>query len=133
MPSIDDPLMSALLDTAMDPLFWAAERQDSVSAWMREIFLRQFEENVGLAGKDGSKLISVEKLDPAGFTDEVACLRATQRGPIGLASSTVIDFRVGRLLGVAFVATAGDVERLELTTDLGLRLERQMVAIVLGA
>jgi len=37
MPSIDDPLMSALLDTAMDPLFWAAERQDSVSAWSGHI------------------------------------------------------------------------------------------------
>jgi len=34
---MDDPLTSALLDTAMDPLFWAAERQNSVSAWSGHI------------------------------------------------------------------------------------------------
>ena len=34
-------------------------------------------------------------------------VRATHRGTVGLISSTVIDFRVGRLLGVAFVVSTG--------------------------
>ena len=55
-----------------------------------------------------------------------------QGGESGLVSSTVIDFRVGRLLGVAFVATIGDHTRLELATQLGLALEKRMVSVILS-
>ena len=109
------------------------DREDSVSVWMHEIFLRQFQENVGEEGRDGNKLMSVEKLDAHGFADEAVSLRATHRGTVGLISSTVIDFRVGRLLGVAFVVSTGDQERLDLTTDLALALERRIVSVTLGA
>ena len=109
------------------------DREDSVNVWMHEIFLRQFQENVGEDGRDGNKLMSVELLDARGFADEAVSLRATHRGTVGLISSTVIDFRVGRLLGVAFVVSTGDQERLDLTTDLALALERRIVSVTLGA
>jgi hypothetical protein len=44
----------------------------------------------------------------------------------------VIDFRVGRILGVAYVGTVGDHRRLKPTTELGLALERRIVRVVLG-
>ena len=45
-------------------------------------------------------------------------------GPAGLLSSTVIDFRVGRLLGVAFVGSIGEHDRSELATEMALALEK---------
>ena len=47
-------------------------------------------------------------------------------------SSTVIDFRVGRLLGVAFVGSIGDQDRLEMASELAYSLEKQIVQVVLG-
>ena len=38
----------------------------------------------------------------------------------------------GRLLGVAFVVALGSSENLSLARDLALRLERQVVSVVLG-
>ena len=48
-------------------------------------------------------------------------------------SSPIIDFRVGRLLSVAFVATLGDHTRVDLTTEPGLALDKRMVKAILGA
>ncbi|GIT43766.1 MAG: hypothetical protein Ct9H300mP11_17020 [Chloroflexota bacterium] len=39
--------------------------------------------------------------------------KVLQGGVDGLISSTVVDFRVGRLLGVVFIGVVGDHERLE--------------------
>ena len=50
-----------------------------------------------------------------------------------MVSSTVVDFRVGRLLGVAYVVSVGEAERKELAERLGQELERQMVRVVLGS
>jgi hypothetical protein len=47
-------------------------------------------------------------------------------------SSTVVDFRLGRILGVVYVATLGNYTRLEMTQELGLALERKIVRVVLG-
>ena len=47
----------------------------------------------------------------------------------GLMSSTVIDFRVGRILGVAFIGTVGDHQRLDLATQLGLAFEQRIVSV----
>jgi hypothetical protein len=49
-----------------------------------------------------------------------------------LVSSTVVDFRVGRILGVAYVGSVGDHTRLEEATELGLALEQNLVSVVLG-
>ena len=120
------------VDVAAGAVVHLFDREDSVKVWMHDIFLRQFQENVGESSRDGSELVSVENLDARGFADEAVSLRATHRGTVGLVSSTVIDFRVGRLLGVAFVVSTGDLERLDVTTDLALGLERRMVSVTLG-
>jgi hypothetical protein len=44
----------------------------------------------------------------------------------------VVDFRVGRVLGVTYIATLGNYARQELVTELGLALERKIVHVVLG-
>ncbi len=106
---------------------------ESVTGWMHEIFLKDFETNVGEGVGQGHQLISSEKLTVDGFFDESVALRVLQGGPLGVMSSTVVDFRVGRVLGVAFVGTVGDHTRLELATQLGLALEKRIVGVVLGA
>ena len=105
---------------------------DSVSTWMNEIFVKDFEQNVGERVGEDHQLVSVKRLETDGFYDEAVALKVLQGGASGLVSSTVIDFRIGRLLGVAFVATIGDHERLELATELGIPLEKRMVGVVLG-
>ena len=105
---------------------------DSVDGWMRNVFLKDFEDNVGESVGERHQLISIQRLEPSSFFDEAVALKVLQGGPSGLVSSTVIDFRVGRILGVAFVGTVGDHERLDLTTKLGLALERRIVRVVLG-
>ena len=105
---------------------------DSVPGWMNDIFIKDFEDNLGEQVGEDHQLVSVTRLEPQGFYDEAVALKIVQGGASGLVSSTVIDFRVGRLLGVAFVATVGDHTRLELTTRLGLALEKRMVGVVLG-
>ena len=104
----------------------------SVSTWMHEVFLKDFEDNVGESVGEDHQLISVQRLEPKGFFDETVALKVLQGGPFGLMSSTVVDFRVGRILGVAFVGTVGDHQRLDLATQLGLALEKRIVRMVLG-
>lgn len=104
-----------------------------VLRWMNEVFLRQFEENVGSAIGHDQELVAVERLTVEGFNDEAVGIRAVQNGPDGLLSSSVIDFRVGRLLGVAFVVTVGDCERWALAESLAGELERQMVRVALAS
>lgn len=105
---------------------------DSVDGWIRDVFLKDFEDNIGESVGEGHQLVSAQRLEPSNFFDEAVALKVLQGGPSGLVSSTVIDFRVGRVLGVAFVGTVGDHERLELATQLGLALERRIVKVVLG-
>ena len=109
------------------------DNPESVTAWMNDIFLKDFESNVGESVGEGHQLISVDRLNPSGFFDEAVALKAVQGGPQGVVSSTVIDFRVGRILGVAFVGTVGNHDRLDLTGQLALALERRIVRVVLGA
>ena len=109
------------------------DEPQSVSGWMHDVFIKDFESNVGESVGSEQQLISVERLDPAGLFDEAVALRVLQGGSVGLVSSTVIDFRVGRILGVAFVGAVGDHQRLEQATQLALGLERRIVQVVLGA
>lgn len=108
------------------------ETPDQVAGWMSDVFVKDFEDNVGESVGSGQQIISVSRLDVAGFYDDAVGLRVLQGGPAGLLSSTVIDFRVGRLLGVAFVGAIGEHERAELTTELALALEKRMVQVALG-
>ena len=105
---------------------------EAVHNWMHDVFLKDFEDKVGEGLNEGQQLVSVERLEPAGLFDEAVALKVLQGGSPGLFSSTVVDFRVGRLLGVAFVGTVGDHLRLELASELALSLEKRMVKVVLG-
>ncbi len=106
---------------------------DSVHGWMHDIFLKDFEERVGESVGQGHQLVSATRLDPQGFFDEAVGLRVLQGGATGLISSTVVDFRVGRLLGVVFIGTVGDHVRLDQVVQLGQALEKRMVGVVLGS
>ena len=105
----------------------------TVTDWMHEVFIKDFEANIGESVGEDQQLISTKRLETSGFFDEAVALKVLQGGTAGLVSSTVLDFRVGRILGVAFVGTVGDHERLDLATQLALSLERQIVKVVLGA
>ena len=105
----------------------------TVTDWMHEVFIKDFEANIGESVGEDQQLISTKRLETSGFFDEAVALKVLQGGTAGLVSSTVRDFRVGRILGVAFVGTVGDHERLGLATQLAQSLERQIVKVVLGA
>lgn len=106
---------------------------DSVHGWMHDIFLKDFEDRVGESVGQGHQLVSATRLDPQGFFDEAVGLKVLQGGASGLISSTVVDFRVGRLLGVVFIGTVGDHDRLDQVMQLGQMLEKRMVRVVLGS
>ena len=106
---------------------------ESVHSWMHDIFLKDFEDRVGESVGQGHQLVSVTRLEPQGFFDEAVGLRVLQGGVDGLISSTVLDFRVGRLLGVVFIGAVGDHERLDQVQQLGQALEKRMVSVVLGS
>ena len=103
-----------------------------VSRWMTEKFLGDFRRFEGRELAEYQELISVQSLELEGFSDEAVGLRTVQTTPTGLASSTIADFRVGRLLGVAYAVTLGDHERAPLVTRIGQELERRMVSVALG-
>ncbi len=105
--------------------------EDSVSGWMSDVFLGQFEENVGKSVGVDQRLESVERVKACGYQSDALGIRAVQSSSKGLLSSTVIDFRVGRILGVAFILTVGDYEREALTNALAGELERQIVRVLL--
>lgn len=109
------------------------DNPDSVTGWMQDIFIKDFEDNVGDSVGDSQQLISVHRLKPTGLFDEAVALKVLQGSSAGLLSSTVIDFRVGRILGVAFVGSVGDQERLELASQLARSLEKRIVQVVLGS
>jgi hypothetical protein len=120
-------------DLAVATVVHLFEAPEGVSRWMQEIFVGQFEANVGQEIHDGQHLLMVERLPFQGFSDTVAGIRVLQSSPQGPVSSTVVDFRVGRLLGVAYVAAYGNCERRAVVEEIGQALERQIVRVVLGA
>jgi hypothetical protein len=104
---------------------------DAVSDWMHDIFLRDFEDNVGREVGQGQVLLAAEYLEPQGFFDEAVALRALHNDAGREVTVTIVDFRVGRILGVAFVGVLGDHARLDLATTLGLALEKRIVGVAL--
>ena len=100
--------------------------------WMTDTFVAQFKDNVGNEVGESQTLVAVEELEIDDFYDRSVGIRAVQSGEEGVLSTTVIDFKIGRLLGVSFVVTIGDHGRTELTTMLGLELERNIVRELLA-
>jgi hypothetical protein len=105
---------------------------DSVLNWMNDVFLHDFQQNVGQDVGRGQTLTEIQQLEPTGFFDQAIALKAVHSSQNGVVSSTVIDFRVGRILGVSFVGAVGDHTRLDEATELGLALEQNIVSVVLG-
>ena len=100
--------------------------------WMTDTFVTQFKNNVGNEIGENQTLVAVEELEIDDFYDKAVGIRAVQSGEEGILSTTVIDFKIGRLLGVSFIVTIGDHGRTELTTMLGLELERNIVRELLA-
>ena len=104
----------------------------SVTRWIEEVFLHDFESNIDQEIHPNQHLLLAQRLSFTGFADEVAGLRVLQSTENGPVSSTVVDLRVGRVLGVAYIATLGNYNRQELVQELGLTLERKIVRVVLA-
>ena len=109
------------------------EQPDQVRHWIDEVFVREFLERVGKEEGNGQRVLGVEPLDARGFSDYAAGLLVVHEIPGGVLASTIMDFQVGRLLGVAYVVSKRDQSYGDLTRDLGVRLEQQIVRVVLGA
>ena len=120
-------------DVAVATLSHLFNNNLEVSLWMTERFLGDSQRAVGKDLGQGQKLVSVDQLQFDHFSDETVGIRTLQTTPAGLVSSTVVDFRIGRLLGVAYLVSLGDVERQHLVQQLGLELERKMVKVLLDA
>ena len=109
------------------------EDRGAVSRWMKDRFVGEFQRYVGREMGRQQYLIAADPVELAGFSDESVGLRTLQATDAGPVSSTIVDFRVGRLLGVAYVVAIGDVERKQLAQQLGLDLEQNILKVVLGA
>ena len=104
----------------------------SVHAWMHDVFLKDFETNIGVELGANQRLLEAERLEPSGFFDEAVGLKALHDDNGRLISVTIVDFRVGCVLGVAFVGTLGDHERLPEATELAVALEQRIVSVALA-
>jgi hypothetical protein len=130
-PGPEDEDIPLGYDIAVATVVHLFEDAQGVSRWIEEIFLREFEAHVDQELQPGQRLLMAQRLAFQGFADEAAGLRVLQSSPMGPISSTVVDFRLGRLLGVAYVATFGNYARQEIVARLGQALERKIVRVVL--
>ncbi len=106
---------------------------DGVGRWIDEVFRKDFLASVGRIRDSGHNLVHAEEVAVSGFHGKCAALFAVHETPLGELGSTIIDFGVGRILGVAFVVALGRNRNLEMAVDLGLRLERRIVSVALGS
>jgi hypothetical protein len=109
------------------------ESEEAVKRWIDESFVRDFRDNVGKESNEGQMLQGVEVLQIEGLHGYAAALLVVHEMPAAVLASTIIDFRMGNLLGVAYVVAKRDVTLLALAKELALALERQVVRVALGA
>ena len=109
------------------------ETDNDPSQWIDDIFLKEFLGSVGNLNDNGHELIHAEQVELSGFYGKSASIFAVHEIPNGTLGSTIVDFSIGRLLGVTFVVTLGETQNLELAKDLALSLERQVVSVALGS
>ncbi|MBM4406571.1 MAG: hypothetical protein FJ039_10405 [Chloroflexi bacterium] len=120
-------------DVAIATVVHLFDDHDGVARWMSDIFIKQFVEHIGSEYDTSRKLLAAEPYEPQGFTDISAGMVAVEQGPIGTISSTIIDFRIGRVMGVAYVVALGKVERKTVVREVALSLEKRIVRVTLGA
>jgi hypothetical protein len=106
---------------------------DAVKRWIDESFVRDFRNHVGKETETGQMLQGVEILSIDGMNDYAASLLVVHELPDAILASTIVDFRVGNLLGVAYVVAKRDVTLPDLAKELALELEKQMVSVALGS
>ena len=109
------------------------ETDNGPSEWIDDVFLKEFLGSVGNLNDNGHELIHAEQVELSGFYGKSASIFAVHEIPNGTLGSTIVDFSIGRLLGVTFVVTLGETQNLELAKDLALSLERQVVSVALGS
>ena len=105
---------------------------ESVERWIDETFLNEFVGNAGRLLDNGHELLHAEEVPVSGFHGKAAGVFAVHDVPVGVIGSTIVDFALGRLLGVAFVVALGSSEHLSTARDLALRMERRFVSVALG-
>ena len=105
---------------------------EGVYNWMHDVFLSDFFNNIGADAGEDQILVAADQFTPDGFFDEAVGLRASYNRSGHPITATIIDFRVGRILGVAYVATTGDHTRIDEVTDLAMKMEESIVSVVLG-
>ncbi len=104
----------------------------SVERWIDETFLSEFVGNAGRILDNGHELLHAEEVPVSGFHGKAAGVFAVHDVPVGVIGSTIVDFALGRLLGVAFVVALGSSEHLAASRELALRMERRFVSVALG-
>ena len=109
------------------------ETDDGPSQWIDDVFLKEFLESIGNLNDNGHELIHAEQLELSGFYGKSASIFAVHEIPNGTLGSTIVDFSIGRLLGVTFAVTLGETQNLELAKALSLSLERQVVSVALSS
>ena len=109
------------------------ESEDAVKRWIDDSFVRDFRDNVGKESNEGQTLQGVEILEVEGLHDYAASLLVLHEMPDAILASTIIDFRMGNLLGVAYIVAKRDVTLSALAKKLAVALEQQMVRVALGA
>lgn len=129
-PEPDDEKIPLGYDMAAATVVHLFDNASGVSRWIEEVFIADFEARVDREIHPDQRLLMVQRVPFTGFADQVAGLCILQSSPIGPIASTVVDFRVGRLLGVAYVATLGNYERQGLVARMGQELERKMMRVV---
>ena len=133
LTTVSDDSLTEGADLALATVVHFMESPEAVNSWMEKVFLEEFKEKVGHELGPGHRLVSVDQFSvTTPFHHEAVGVRAVQEGPKGLVSSSVLDFRIGRLLGVVYVVTFGDANRQEVTQNLGKTLERHMISVALG-
>ncbi len=129
-PSVDQNADGA--DVLVGSVAHLFNTPEGVYAWMHEVFLRDFFNNIGADAGEDQILVGADQFTPEGLFDEAVGLRASYNRQGHPITATIIDFRVGRILGVAYVATTGDHVRIDEATELALKMEESIVSVVLG-
>lgn len=108
------------------------ENDRNVNNWMEHVFLKRFMDRIGELIGINQKLLDVKEMLSEHFFDHSLAVNLIQEGPGGEISFTIIDFKIGSLLGVCFVGTKGVHSRMELCERIGLALEQKMVTSLLA-
>ena len=108
------------------------DRSGAVAAWIREQFVDHTLARVGQAEPGGPRhMLRAEELPPPpGLYDQAAALHLLQDSPMGTFSVNIINFRLGRLLGCAFLGTIGDHNEAFLANELAQALEKNMAKVI---